>query len=375
MENVLQETDWLTLTQFFPLGWEDKAKELGVMERKRKFKNPSDVLRLLLMHYANNCSMKEAVTRAKLGGLISISDVALLKKIRSSAEWFRWMSIELLSKRGVNIEPPEEFKEYNIRSIDASVITEPGSTGTDWRLHYSLEMLNLKCDEFMITRPETGESFINYNVNKNDILIGDRVYSRYKSMLYVKNKGGFFITRYMHKAINFYDNDGNMFKINKKLKALRVGKILEIDCFVSVGNNEKLPIRICAIKKSEKQGNLSVKKAIYEQKKKQRKINPETIELHRYVIIITSLPTEIPALKIMELYRLRWQIEIAFKRLKSIFGLGHLPKKDIESARGWLQGKLFVALLAQTIVDESYLFSPWGYPLSKRQYAKKMFVA
>ena len=68
------------------------------------------------------------------------------------------------------------------------------------------------------------------------------------------------------------------------------------------------------------------------------------------------MPNKVTAGQALELYRIRWQIEIAFKRLKSIMGLGHLPKKDEESLRAWLHGKLFAALLAQAIVDEGAFF-------------------
>ncbi|NIP32538.1 transposase, partial [Candidatus Saccharibacteria bacterium] len=122
-------------------------------------------------------------------------------------------------------------------------------------------------------------------------------------------------------------------------------------------------MRLCAIRKSDDEAKKAIKKALKECRKKQRKINWETIELHRYIILVTSIPAEVTANQILELYRLRWQIEIAFKRLKSILGLGHLPKKDEKSASAWLHGKLFVALLAQAIVDEGRSFSPWGYPL------------
>ena len=49
--------------------------------------------------------------------------------------------------------------------------------------------------------------------------------------------------------------------------------------------------------------------------------------------------------------------------MKSILGLGHLPKGTDDSAKAWLHGKLLVAFLAQALVDEGRLFSPWGYPL------------
>ena len=92
-------------------------------------------------------------------------------------------------------------------------------------------------------------------------------------------------------------------------------------------------------------------------------MDSETLALHRYVILATSLPARHTAHQILQLYRSRWQIELAFKRLKSIMGLGHLPKKDEHSAKAWLHGKLFVAFLAQAITEEGRSFSPWGYPL------------
>ncbi len=122
-------------------------------------------------------------------------------------------------------------------------------------------------------------------------------------------------------------------------------------------------MRLCAIRKSDEEAQKAMDRARKGQKKKQRKIYPETIELHRYIILVTSLPVDADGARILELYRVRWQIEIAFKRLKSILGLGHLPKKDEASCRAWLHGKLFVALLAQAIIDEGRFFSPWGYPL------------
>ena len=119
-------------------------------------------------------------------------------------------------------------------------------------------------------------------------------------------------------------------------------------------------------RKSKEAAERAVKNALRQANKKQRSISPETLELQRYVILLTSVGREaISAKQIMEIYRCRWQIEIAFKRLKSIMGLGHLPKKDLESARAWLHGKLLVALLVQAIVDEGRFFSPWGYPLEQ----------
>jgi hypothetical protein len=70
-----------------------------------------------------------------------------------------------------------------------------------------------------------------------------------------------------------------------------------------------------------------------------------------------------PAEQVLELYRLRWQIELVFKRMKTIVQLGHLPKHDQRSARAWLYGKLLVALLTEKLIRCGRDISPWGYML------------
>lgn len=359
--------NWDVLVKFFPEGWEEKARQLGALVRIRKIKSANQLLRLLLIHLVGGCSMREAVVRAEQGGLPKISDVALLKRLRASSEWFRWMATEFLKKRGVNILPPDWLSDYQVRTIDASVISEPGSTGTDWRLHYSIKLFGLHCDQFLISRPSVGESFVNFGVNKNDLLLGDAAYCGFRGLTHVSNRGGYFLVRFKNKAFTLLQENKKEFRKLVELKKLSYGEVGDWSVQATTGNsNNKLAIRVCAIKKSEEEAEKSLKKVLIAQRKKQRTIDPETLELHRYVILLTSLPNNIKGERIMELYRSRWQIEVAFKRLKSIMGLGHLHKIDEESAQAWLHGKLLVALLAQAIVDEGRFFSPWGYPMQTK---------
>lgn len=364
MKNNIATTyeDWDLLAQFFPDGWDEQAKLLGAVTRQRKFKSASDLLRMLMIHLADGCSMRETSARAKQGGLADVSDVALLKRLRNSGEWLRWMAVELLKRRGVTIDPPEWLSNYTVRSVDASVITEPGSTGTDWRLHYSIKLFGLQCDQFIISDQSLGESFVNFNVTKGDLLLGDRAYGRLNGLKHVVSNGGFFLARLKNKAFKISNSRGVELDLLGELKNLAIGEVRDLEVIGGVQPSE-LRMRLCAVRKSDEEAGKSMMKAIREQKKKQRKIDPETIELHRYIVLVTSLPMSITAFQIAELYRTRWQIEIAFKRLKSIMDLGHLPKKDETSSRAWLHGKIFIALLVQAIIDEGHFFSPWGYPI------------
>lgn len=358
--------NWKVLLHFLPVDWDEKAKELGAVTRQRKIPSAETLLRVLLIHLADGCSLRETVVRAKQGGLADISDVALLKRLRASSEWLRWLSTAMLTRLGCTVQKPSWLEHFNVRLVDASIITEPGSTGSNWRLHYSLELFGLKCDHFKVTDPKEGETFSNYFIKEGDLMIGDRAYGSKAGITHVFNSKGDFLVRIKNKAMKLFETKDKEFNLLENFNKLDIGDIGDWDVLYSPEKNKWKKIRLCAVKKSAEAAEYSTKKAKQEMVKKQRILNEDTLALHSYFFVITSVNRDILSSKeIIELYRCRWQIELAFKRLKSILGLGHLPKTDPDSSKAWLHGKLVVALLANLIVEEGRCFSPWGYPLRK----------
>ena len=70
------------------------------------------------------------------------------------------------------------------------------------------------------------------------------------------------------------------------------------------------------------------------------------------MILVTSLPSEtFSADDILALYRLRWRIELAFKRLKSLIGLKAPPGVDERSAKPYVLAHLLVILLLEPLID------------------------
>jgi hypothetical protein len=99
-------------------------------------------------------------------------------------------------------------------------------------------------------------------------------------------------------------------------------------------------------------------------KKKGKSVALDTLEAAEYIFVLTTLPqTEAASMNVLELYRARWQIELAFKRLKSLLQAGHVPRYDPASARAWIQAKLLTVLLIERLTEEASFFSPWGFPL------------
>ena len=79
------EDNWQVLLTFLPNGWQEKAGELGALRRCRKFASAESLLRTLLIHLADGCSLRETAVRAKYGNVASVSDVALLKRLNTTA--------------------------------------------------------------------------------------------------------------------------------------------------------------------------------------------------------------------------------------------------------------------------------------------------
>jgi len=364
------QEDWSTVVRVLPEGWRAKAKETGALKRFRNFKDCDTLLRTLLIHLLDGCSLRETAVRAKIGGLADVSDVALLKRINCSGEWFRWMS-EGLMRKWVEKQPLDVFpKGYSIKVIDATHVSEPGSTGSDWRVHYAINLPYLRCDELKVTDSKVGETFKNFNVSPESIFIGDRGYYNRPGIEYVTSRGGHVLVRMNLTNTSLYKSNGNRFDVLQRLRTLKGSTIGDWPVYIH-GKQCKIQARVCAIKKSKIAAELAVKKTLKNNSKKQKKVRPETLEAATYIFVLTTLHHEIIKPEIvLEMYRGRWQIELAFKRLKSIMGLSHLPKQDPVGAKAWIQGKIFSAFLIEALIVAGERFFPWGYPIIEGNIAQ-----
>lgn len=109
---------------------------------------------------------------------------------------------------------------------------------------------------------------------------------------------------------------------------------------------------------------MALRKLHQEAVKDGRQLKPETLIFAQFITVFTTFPeAEFTAPQVLEWYRLRWQVELIFKRFKQLAALGHLPKYDDRSARAWLYGKLVVALLTEKLIQQASAFSPWGYEI------------
>lgn len=358
----LEGEDGDVVKALLPEGWQDQAKATGALRRNRNFSGAEALLRVLLIHLVDGCSLRETSVRAHQGGLAQASDVALLKRLKACGEWFRWMGGALMQRY---VRPPPEFlfPGLRIRLVDGSRISEPGATGSTWRLHYAVSLPPLHRDEVSVTEPEVGESFKRFRVTPGDVLVGDRGYAHRAGIRHGVQEGGHIRVRLNLDHVPLEREDGARFDRMAHLRTL--ASTGTGDWPVWVRDEEgRIPVRVCAIRKSVQATGRAREKLLREAARKKRRVKPQTLEAAGHVFVLTTLPASIAAASVLEVHRGRWQIERAFKRLKSILGVGHLKKTDPEGAKAWLQGKRMIAFLIEAMIAAGERFFPWGYPLT-----------
>lgn len=358
------ESDYEYLVGFLPPGWRDKAKELGALRRCRKVPSADVLLRVLLLHLAEGCSLRETSALARQGGLVDLSDVAIMDRLRMSSEWFRWMNEQILHAWVERQPAPVLGARWNIRLVDGTRVCEPGPTGSSWQIHYSIAIPSLACTELVASpNGQLGETFKRFTVRPGDLLIGDRAYGVRPGIFHVVRAEGDVLVRFAMDNLPLQTPSGKRFDLLKRLRALGPRELGDWPVQLT-WDGQTLEGRVCAVRKSRPAAEKARKDVVRQAQKNGCTPKAQTLEAAGFVFIFTTLTREeLAGREVLETYRGRWQIELVFKRLKSILGFGHLRKSDEQAAKAWLHGKLLVAFLIEMLLAQGEAFFPWGYPL------------
>ena len=340
------------LIQEMPNGYETACYEKNAIQRKRGISDPNDLLMLALFHLLNGCSLNEISTIAKLTKLGNVSDVAFMKRFEKCNDWFKWIISQIVTDGIITYEKPEWLKDYRIIAVDATDVTEKGRSNRIYRLHYAMDLFKMESLQYNITTNKIGETLRNFEITANDLYIADRAYSTVSGIEHCLSGEGNFIFRLRTNAFKMYSEDNIPVNLLEQLKRQKDDEVLNLNVHIKGNDNKTIPIRVCAKRKTEDAMKRTQRQLQIKESKKQTKITDDTKEFNKYIVLVTALPEEIEAKQILEIYRLRWQVEMYFKRLKSIMNYGELPKRRTDSVFAWLNGKIMIALLIEKILGK-----------------------
>lgn len=338
------------------------------MRGLRKDKSAEALLRTLLIGCGH--SLRETVVCARQAEIADLSDVALLKRLRKSREWLYALCMALFQEQGIAVSD----MAHQMRAFDATVVSEPGKTGSQWRLDYSVTLPSFGCDFFKLTPTKgrgSAESFKHFPVHPGDYLLADRGYSTAVGIEYVANAGGYVTVRVNTGALHFEKEPGVAFNLLSAVESItRTGEIGQWCVNVKTNTGPGISGRICVLRKTEEATQMALKRIDQNAQRKKRQPLNATRCFAGYVIVFTTFPADrFSASDVLEGYRLRWQIELVFKRFKSLAQFGVIcqnPTKRVQR-RGFMESSSLRSSQKKSIVTHElfppgatgYQHSPW----------------
>lgn len=348
----------------FADGWSETLALLGGEEliaqsgrdtkafvRPRGVKSASDLLRLTLAYCLGKVGLRGVVSWAAASGIADISDVALLGRLRNAGPLLQQLIGQLLKREEV-----DPAKGRLIRILDATAVAKAGvqekKNNGLWRVHCAFELGREQFDFIEVTDQSEAELIDRVPVVAGEIRIGDRAYLQAERMANVMAQGGDFLVRAGWKNARWLDLNGEAFDLIDYLKNCRED-VIETPVWLGLKKSDPLKVRLIALRKSEAAAQEARRKINKEAKAKSQTVRQETLIAAGFVILVTSLDQkEFPADTLLRLYRMRWRIELAFKRLKSLIGLRTPPAKDPRIARPWVLAHFLIALLTGPLSEE-----------------------
>ena len=363
---IMLEYQWPCLLALLPAEarLEETASAMGALRRKRGVDSASSLLRLCLAYGFCGMTLRQTAAWAQVAQVANLSNVALLKRLRAAGPWLGWLVGVKLAERA----SPPPVTTHRLRLFDATTVSRPGSTGTDWRIHLGFDAARLAIDDIELTDASGGESLTRFGLMPGQVAVADRGYAHRRGLHSVRAQGADFIVRINWQNLPLTDRASTPFDLFAFLRGLAETVPAGQDVLVAACERDHLPAlpaRLVAMRKSEPAAETTRRKILQEAAKKGRTVDPRTLEAAAYVMVLTSLLAEtVPHVEVLDVYRFRWQIELAFKRLKSLLCLDHLPARDPPLARAFLYAKLLAALLLDDFTDRFLAFSPWGFRLA-----------
>jgi hypothetical protein len=335
---------------------EATARASGALVRRRAIRSAEMLLRLALAYGPGGLSLRAAAAWAGASGLADLSDTAVMKRLRQAAPWLGEVAGALLRRAAAAPPTPGPLPGRRLRIADGSMIVAPGGK-RKWRLHATYDPVAARFTGLELTDERGAESFDRTAWRPGDVALGDRCYARPPALRRILAAGADFIVRTGWTRLRLLDAEGAPLAWERIFGDLGVGEVAERA--VSVDHSGKggrsrgdavFPARLIVLRLAPEAAARAARAQHRRQNRcrSHRPLQPLTVRATGYLMLVTSLPAAaVPASEVLVAYRLRWQVELAFKRLKALLGLGRLPAKGEGLARSWLLAHLIVALLIE----------------------------
>jgi hypothetical protein len=348
------------------LDLEASAYYCGALSRKRVIRSASHLLKLVMVYALTDYSLRMVALWGTVMGWGSLGKSGLRKRLRQCQTWMGSLIVAVLLSEKLELPRPTGMR---LRLFDASSVSQPGSHKTDWRLHLGFDLSAGRMTDVQLTDGHQGESLTRWQFQPNEICLADRYSGVPRSLGVLLGAGAWFVIRLGWQNLPLQDRQGQSFSLPTWLGVQSTDPAAvpaQVDLWVTTPQG-RFPVRVIARAIPPEKAEQIRHRLWVEAKHKKTHLDERTLLAAGFVMVVSNLPELTwTASQILQLYRFRWQIELVFKRLKSVLHFDQLRAKDPQLAQVYLLTKLLVALLLTEVQWRLALAAPETFHQSDR---------
>jgi Transposase DDE domain len=316
----------------------------------RKVLTPVVLLRLVLAYCLGDRGLRSTAAWSTAVGLADLSDVALLYRLRQCGNWLAVLVGQVLAAA-----VPQASQGRLIRILDGTTVPKAGRDAKRqnqlWRVHGAFDLPAERFGDFVLTDEHGGEQLDRIPVVKGEIRLADRAFLQPDRIASVLQDGGDVVIRAGWRNACWLDADGQPVDLQAEFRTAADG-LIDRPIWIRRKRGAAVALRLIALRKSDAAAAEARRKARHQARKEGYQLSQEGLAAADWILLVTSLSADAyPTDDVLALYRLRWRIELAFKRLKSLVGLKGPPGHHEASAKPYVLAHLLMILLLEPHID------------------------
>ena len=329
------------------------ARETKAFRRPRGVRSGTDLLRLALAWGPGGHSMQRVAAWAGEMKIAVLSEDALVQRLHAAGPFLEAITRQML----VRGDERPCWRGRVLRVCDGTSLSRQASRGTDWRVHGVYDLGRGGFSHLEVTDSHGGEALDRGHPVAGEIRIADRGYANaqaWQRFLQAADARSDFIVRMRWNTVTLVDEAEAPFHLVDWLRCRPQDRdVHEITAWARSGRHQApLRIRLIARRKPADAIAAEHRRLRCQASRRQTRLDPRSLVAAEYLVVATSLTAEASADEVLAVYRLRWQIELAFKRLKSLLHIDKLRTRTEAGTRCWLYAHLIVALLGDDLSQD-----------------------
>lgn len=357
----------------------DKIKYWAMITRFKQREGNLEAITFLLvftvcLHKLNEITLDLLASKCEeIQDELTLTKQALFQKLDCGAQFLKEVYLEVFSQQTKarfafkHIEVLEQFTD--VKFTDGTTVSLPDKLESIYKgmggrnsksaikIQATYSLFNQKFTDMKVVSATNNDCSYNKeileSICENELRINDLGYFDKKYFASVKKKNAFYISRTKKNTIMYELVNGKYEEINIE-KLLNNGEMtIDKEVYFKIDDNNMENIRLVGHKLPEEKINEKKRKANKKAKQQGKILSQKEKLLLEWFLVITNVSVDMLTLEtICELYRLRWQIELSFKALKSGLDFDTFSNCGESYFKCLLYGKLIFILLTMDVFSK-----------------------